>query len=226
MLIDHEYVNCPIRFDDRIRPANLLPIHMLDFDVIHWKWSVWLLIELIDAMLLDLPLIYHWVLMFSGSVMDTSLESPNIEIHSVVRRAGYFKMLFRRRYGTLRVLGQKKLYASFRSASSGYSTVAFLGSYCICRRHHYGIFKGFTPESFTSYPVDENWVRSCVWTDERQESLRLKRRLAVRSDLSSIRLAAVVFALRSGDHYLEMVGTSEQDYDITSPVHTGKANVG
>ncbi|GJW07096.1 hypothetical protein Tco_1569519, partial [Tanacetum coccineum] len=32
MLIDHEYVNCPIRFDDRIRPANLLPIHMLDFD--------------------------------------------------------------------------------------------------------------------------------------------------------------------------------------------------
>ncbi|GJY50962.1 retrotransposon protein, putative, ty3-gypsy subclass [Tanacetum coccineum] len=34
MLIDHEYVNCPLRFDDRIRPANLLPIHMLDFDVI------------------------------------------------------------------------------------------------------------------------------------------------------------------------------------------------
>ncbi|GJV40347.1 reverse transcriptase domain-containing protein [Tanacetum coccineum] len=34
MLIDHEYVNCPLRFDDRIRPANLLPINMLDFDVI------------------------------------------------------------------------------------------------------------------------------------------------------------------------------------------------
>ncbi|GJY21765.1 reverse transcriptase [Tanacetum coccineum] len=28
MLIDHEYVNCPLRFDDRVRPANLLPIHM------------------------------------------------------------------------------------------------------------------------------------------------------------------------------------------------------
>ncbi|GKF88921.1 putative reverse transcriptase domain-containing protein [Tanacetum coccineum] len=26
-------VNCPIRFDDRIRPTNLLPIHMLDFDL-------------------------------------------------------------------------------------------------------------------------------------------------------------------------------------------------
>ncbi|GKC73370.1 reverse transcriptase domain-containing protein [Tanacetum coccineum] len=34
MLIDHEYVNCPLRFDDRIRPANLLPIYMLEFDVI------------------------------------------------------------------------------------------------------------------------------------------------------------------------------------------------
>ncbi|GKF91884.1 reverse transcriptase domain-containing protein, partial [Tanacetum coccineum] len=34
MLIDHEYVNCPLRFADRIRPANLLPIHMFDFDVI------------------------------------------------------------------------------------------------------------------------------------------------------------------------------------------------
>nr|GFD07860.1 reverse transcriptase domain-containing protein [Tanacetum cinerariifolium] len=33
-LIDHEYVNCPLRFDDRIRPVNLLPIHMSDFDVI------------------------------------------------------------------------------------------------------------------------------------------------------------------------------------------------
>nr|GFC69151.1 reverse transcriptase domain-containing protein [Tanacetum cinerariifolium] len=31
-LIDHEYVNCPLRFDDRIRPVNLLPIHMFDFD--------------------------------------------------------------------------------------------------------------------------------------------------------------------------------------------------
>ncbi|GJV45655.1 putative reverse transcriptase domain-containing protein [Tanacetum coccineum] len=33
-LLTDEYVNCPLRFDDRIRPANLLPIHMLDFDVI------------------------------------------------------------------------------------------------------------------------------------------------------------------------------------------------
>nr|GFC34627.1 hypothetical protein [Tanacetum cinerariifolium] len=33
-LIDHEYVNFPLRFDDRIRPENLFPIRMFDFDVI------------------------------------------------------------------------------------------------------------------------------------------------------------------------------------------------
>ncbi|PWA71719.1 reverse transcriptase domain-containing protein [Artemisia annua] len=33
MLINHEYVNCPLRFDDRVRPANLLPLDMVDFDV-------------------------------------------------------------------------------------------------------------------------------------------------------------------------------------------------
>ncbi|GJR58979.1 putative reverse transcriptase domain-containing protein [Tanacetum coccineum] len=45
MLIDHEYVNCPLRFDDRIRPANLLPIQMFDFEVF-WHGLVLLLIEL------------------------------------------------------------------------------------------------------------------------------------------------------------------------------------
>ncbi|GJR66232.1 hypothetical protein Tco_0012297 [Tanacetum coccineum] len=53
MLIDHEYVNCPLRFDDRIRPANLLPIHnATDFDVEFLAWIGWLLIELpLTAML-------------------------------------------------------------------------------------------------------------------------------------------------------------------------------
>jgi hypothetical protein len=34
MIIDVEYVNCPLHFDDRIRAANLLPIDMIDFDII------------------------------------------------------------------------------------------------------------------------------------------------------------------------------------------------
>ncbi|GJR16942.1 putative reverse transcriptase domain-containing protein [Tanacetum coccineum] len=77
MLIDHEYVNCPLRFDDRIRPANLLPIHMLDFDVIR------LSVKLISAMKAR-TLISHGCQGFLASVMDTSLESPNIENLSVV----------------------------------------------------------------------------------------------------------------------------------------------
>ncbi|GJR48197.1 putative reverse transcriptase domain-containing protein [Tanacetum coccineum] len=111
----HEYVNCPIRFDDRIRPANLLPIHMLDFDVIlgmDWLASHRATIDcyartvifgnvrqpefvyhgssplksvkLISAMKAR-TLISHGCQGFLASVMDTSLESPNIENLSVVR---------------------------------------------------------------------------------------------------------------------------------------------
>ncbi|GKB69247.1 putative nucleotidyltransferase, ribonuclease H [Tanacetum coccineum] len=115
MLIDHEYVNCPLRFDDRIRPANLLPIHMFDFDVIlgmDWLASHRATIDcyartvifgnvrqpefvyhgssplksvkLISAMKAR-TLISHGCQGFQASVMDTSLESLNIENLSVVR---------------------------------------------------------------------------------------------------------------------------------------------
>nr|GFB93628.1 putative reverse transcriptase domain-containing protein [Tanacetum cinerariifolium] len=114
-LIDHEYVNCPLRFDDRIHLANLLPIHMFDFDVIlgmDWLASHRATIDfyartvifgnvrqpefiyhgssplksvkLISAMKAR-TLISHGCQGFLASVMDTSLESPNIENLSVVR---------------------------------------------------------------------------------------------------------------------------------------------
>ncbi|GJV95731.1 DNA/RNA polymerases superfamily protein [Tanacetum coccineum] len=89
-LLRHEYVNCPIRFDDRIRPANLLPIHMLDFDVIlgmDWLASHRATIDcyaktMIFGNVRQPEFVYHG---FLASVMDTSLESPNIENLSVVR---------------------------------------------------------------------------------------------------------------------------------------------
>ncbi|PWA43910.1 reverse transcriptase domain-containing protein [Artemisia annua] len=34
VIIDHEFLDCPLRFDDRILLANLLPLDMLDFDLI------------------------------------------------------------------------------------------------------------------------------------------------------------------------------------------------
>ncbi|GJR39360.1 putative nucleotidyltransferase, ribonuclease H [Tanacetum coccineum] len=114
MLINHEYVNCPLRFDDRIRLVNLLPIHMFDFDVIlgmDWLASHRAIIDcyartvifgnvrqpkfiyhgssplksvkLISAMKAR-TLISHGCQGFLASVMDTSLESPNIENLSVV----------------------------------------------------------------------------------------------------------------------------------------------
>ncbi|GKF72396.1 putative reverse transcriptase domain-containing protein, partial [Tanacetum coccineum] len=89
MLIDHEYVNCPLRFDDRIRPANLLPIHMYDFDVIlgmDWLASHRATIDCYATLLGwgARTLISHRCQGFLAFVMDTSLESPNIENLSVV----------------------------------------------------------------------------------------------------------------------------------------------
>ncbi|GJS37668.1 putative reverse transcriptase domain-containing protein [Tanacetum coccineum] len=34
VIITHEYQNCPLRFDDKIRSANLFPLDMNDFDII------------------------------------------------------------------------------------------------------------------------------------------------------------------------------------------------
>ncbi|GJY72819.1 hypothetical protein Tco_0477250, partial [Tanacetum coccineum] len=68
-----------LRFDDRVRPANLLPIHMFDFDVI----LGWMSVKLISAMKAR-TLISHRCQGFLASVMDTSLESPNIENLSVL----------------------------------------------------------------------------------------------------------------------------------------------
>ncbi|GJZ68201.1 hypothetical protein Tco_0631441 [Tanacetum coccineum] len=119
MLIDHEYVNCPLlkRFL-MIRVSYLrilLLIHMLDFDVIlglilvasHRSYqgcyartvifgnvrqpefvyhgsSPLKSVKLISAMKAR-TLISHGCQGFLASVMDTSLESPNIENLSVVR---------------------------------------------------------------------------------------------------------------------------------------------
>ncbi|GKF04594.1 putative reverse transcriptase domain-containing protein, partial [Tanacetum coccineum] len=108
-------VNCPLRFDDGIRPVNLLPIHMFDFDVIlgmDWLASHKATIDCYartvifgnvrqpefvyhgSSLLKSVKLIYamkartlisHGCQGFLASVMDTSLESPNIENLSVVR---------------------------------------------------------------------------------------------------------------------------------------------
>nr|GEX79369.1 putative reverse transcriptase domain-containing protein [Tanacetum cinerariifolium] len=114
-LIDHEYVNCPLHFYDRIRPANLLPIHMFDFDVIlgiDWLASHRATIDCyartvifgnvrqpkfvyhgssplksvkLISTMKERTLISHGCQGFLAYITDTSLESPNIENLSVVR---------------------------------------------------------------------------------------------------------------------------------------------
>ncbi|GJU94171.1 putative reverse transcriptase domain-containing protein [Tanacetum coccineum] len=46
VVIGHEYRDCPLRFDDKIRSANLLPLEMSDFDII---LGMAMVVELIGA---------------------------------------------------------------------------------------------------------------------------------------------------------------------------------
>ncbi|GJV62493.1 hypothetical protein Tco_1473321 [Tanacetum coccineum] len=57
VVIGHEYRDCPLRFDDKIRSAKLLPLEMSDFDII---------------------------LGFLASIKDTSLDGPRLESHPVL----------------------------------------------------------------------------------------------------------------------------------------------
>ncbi|GJR38227.1 reverse transcriptase domain-containing protein [Tanacetum coccineum] len=41
VIIDHEYHNCPLRFDDKIHSANLFPLNMNDFDIKFWAWGAY-----------------------------------------------------------------------------------------------------------------------------------------------------------------------------------------
>ncbi|GJU91615.1 putative reverse transcriptase domain-containing protein [Tanacetum coccineum] len=58
VVIGHEYRDCPLRFNDNIHSANLLPLEMSDFDII---------------------------LGFLASIKDTSLDAPRLECHPVVQ---------------------------------------------------------------------------------------------------------------------------------------------
>nr|GEW65457.1 hypothetical protein [Tanacetum cinerariifolium] len=62
-VINHEYHNCPLQFDDKIRFANLFPLDMHDFDII---------------------LGMDW-LTKHPFVMDTSSDGPSLETHPVIR---------------------------------------------------------------------------------------------------------------------------------------------
>ncbi|GJU66910.1 putative nucleotidyltransferase, ribonuclease H [Tanacetum coccineum] len=115
MVIGHEYRGCPLRFDDKIRSANLLSLEMSDFDIIlgiDWLSEHRATIDChskrvifgdlnnpefiyhgsrpgkpfkIISALKARTLISHGCEGFLASIKDTSLDGPRLESHPVVQ---------------------------------------------------------------------------------------------------------------------------------------------
>ncbi|GKB23850.1 putative nucleotidyltransferase, ribonuclease H, partial [Tanacetum coccineum] len=115
VVIGHEYRDCPLRFDDKIRSANLLPLEMSDFDIIlgmDWLTEHRATIDCYSKQVIfgdlnNLEFIYHGSRTgkpfkiisalkartlisygcegFLASIKDTSLDGPRLESHPVVR---------------------------------------------------------------------------------------------------------------------------------------------
>ncbi|GKF18200.1 putative reverse transcriptase domain-containing protein, partial [Tanacetum coccineum] len=115
VIISHEYRDCPLRFDDKIRSANLLPLEMSDFDIIlgmDWltqhRATIYCYTKRVIFGYLNNPefiyhgsrpgkpfkiisalkarmLISHGCEGFLASIKDTSLDGPRLESHPVIQ---------------------------------------------------------------------------------------------------------------------------------------------
>nr|GEU32420.1 putative reverse transcriptase domain-containing protein [Tanacetum cinerariifolium] len=93
-VINHEYQNSPLRFDDKIHFANLFPLDMHDFDIIldlDWltKHRATIVCHTKSVIFGDLDkpeFVYQdSQLGLLASIMDTSSDGPSLEAHPVVR---------------------------------------------------------------------------------------------------------------------------------------------
>ncbi|GKB33743.1 putative reverse transcriptase domain-containing protein, partial [Tanacetum coccineum] len=87
VVIGHEYRGCPLRFDDKIRSANLIPLEMSDFDIIlgmDWLTKHQAIIDCHTKRVIfgDLN---NPEFIYQASIKDTSLDGPCLESHLVVR---------------------------------------------------------------------------------------------------------------------------------------------
>nr|GEW33275.1 hypothetical protein [Tanacetum cinerariifolium] len=94
VVINHEYHNCPLRFDEKIRSVNLFLLDMHDFDIIldmDWltKHRVTIVCHIKSVIFGDLDkpeFVYQdSQLGLLASIMDTSSDSPSLKTHPVVR---------------------------------------------------------------------------------------------------------------------------------------------
>nr|GEX09963.1 putative reverse transcriptase domain-containing protein [Tanacetum cinerariifolium] len=94
VVIDREYQNCPLQFDDKIRSANLFPLDIYDFDII--LGMDWLINHCATIVChtksvifgdLDKPeFVYQdFQLGLLASLMDTSSDDPSLETHPIVQ---------------------------------------------------------------------------------------------------------------------------------------------
>nr|GEW82051.1 ribonuclease H-like domain-containing protein [Tanacetum cinerariifolium] len=93
-VINHEYHNCPLRFDDKIHSANLFLLDMHDFDIIlgmDWltKHRATIVCHTKSVIFGDLDkpeFVYQdSQLGLLAFIMDTSSDGPSLETHPVVR---------------------------------------------------------------------------------------------------------------------------------------------
>nr|GEZ51048.1 transposon Ty3-G Gag-Pol polyprotein [Tanacetum cinerariifolium] len=93
-VINHEYLNCPLPFDDKIHFANLFLLDMHDFDIImgmDWltKHHATIVCHTKSVIFNDLDkpgFVYQdSQLGLLASIMDTSSDGPSLETHQVVR---------------------------------------------------------------------------------------------------------------------------------------------
>nr|GEX44755.1 retrotransposon protein, putative, Ty3-gypsy subclass [Tanacetum cinerariifolium] len=100
VVIDREYQNCPLQFDDKIRSANLFLLDMYDFDII--LGMVWLINHRAIIVCHTKSVIFgdsdkpEFVYQDSqigllASLMDTSSDGPSLETHPIV---WYFPNVF------------------------------------------------------------------------------------------------------------------------------------
>nr|GEX91864.1 putative reverse transcriptase domain-containing protein [Tanacetum cinerariifolium] len=91
-VINHKYQNCSLRFDDKIRSANLFPLDMHDFDIIlgmDWltKHRATIVCHTKSFIFGDLDkpeFVYQdSQLGLLASIMDTSSDGPSLETHLV-----------------------------------------------------------------------------------------------------------------------------------------------
>nr|GEX26524.1 putative reverse transcriptase domain-containing protein [Tanacetum cinerariifolium] len=94
VVIDREYHNCPLQFDDKIRSANLFSLDMYDFDII--LGMDWLINHRATIVChtksvifddLDKPEFVYQdsQLGLLASLMDTSSDGPSLETHPIVQ---------------------------------------------------------------------------------------------------------------------------------------------